>query len=175
MSQLEEYLISYKSLEYGEHQFSYSIGNSFFEVYNNTDIRGASLKVSVLLNKKNTHIEISFDIKGTVALNCDRCLDVFDNTINIEQTIYVKSGGEGSEEDENLYVLPEADNEMDLSEFIDELIDVSLPMRRVHPEDKDGNPTCPNNMLDYIKNIKNEGSEIDPRWNELNKLRDGTS
>jgi len=175
LSELKEYLISYKSLEYGEHTYSYKIKDSFFEEDDDTEIIGANLDVEVLFNKKNTHIEIRFDIKGTVVLNCDRCLEAFDNDLEIQQTIYVKFGEGNSNEDENLYILPESDNEINLAEFIDELIVVSLPMRRVHKEDEDGNPTCPNNMLDYIKNIKNEGSEIDPRWNELNKLRDGTS
>ena len=175
MNQLEEYLVSYKSIEFGEHRFAYEIGNKFFEVYSDTDIQGASLKVLVLLNKKETHIEIDFEINGTVALSCDRCLELFDNRINIRQSIYLKSGEGNSEEDENLYFIPQSENEIDLSEFIDELIAVAIPMRRVHPENQDGEPTCINNMLDYIKNIKNEGSQVDPRWNELNKLRDGTS
>jgi len=173
--QLKEYFISYKSIEYGEHRFSYKVGNSFFEVYNNTDVKGANLKSEVLLNKKNTHIEISFDINGTITLNCDRCLEPFEYTISIEQTIYIKFGTDNESEDENLYIFPETNNEIDLSEFINEFIVVALPIRKVHPEDKNGNPTCPNNMLKYINNIKNDGSEIDPRWNELNKLKDGTS
>ncbi len=175
MSELKEYLISYKSLEYGEHAYSYKIKDSFFEEDDDTEIISANLKVEVLLNKKNTHIEIHFNINGTVALNCDRCLEAFDNKLNIQQTIYIKFEEGNTNEDENLYVLSDSKGEIDLSEFINELIIVSLPMRRVHEEDENGNPTCSNNMLDYIKNIENEGSVIDPRWNELNKLRDGTS
>ena len=175
MSKLKEYQVSYKSLEYGEHTYSFKITDWFFEEDINTDIKGATLDVEVLLNKKNTHIELSFDIKGTVALNCDRCLELFDNKIDISQTIYIKFGEENSGEDENLYIFPESKNELDLSEFIIEFVEVALPMRRVHEDDEDGEPTCPDNMLDYIKNIKNEGSVIDPRWNELNKLKDGTS
>jgi len=167
-------LITYKTIEYGEHTFKFDIRDSFFEKYDNADILSANLKVLVLLNKKKTHIEINFDINGIVSLACDRCLEAFDNTIKINQSIYIQFGDEGEDTDENLYFLPESEYEIDLSKFINELIVVNLPMRRVHPEDKNGNPTCPNNMLEYIKNIKNEGS-IDPRWNELNKLRDGTS
>ena len=174
MSRLKEFLIAYVTLKEGEHKFEYSIGDSFFEVYDNTDVKAASLNVLALLNKKNTHIEIRFVIKGNVTLECDRCLDPFKYGINIEQTVYVKFGDEESE-DENLYILPENENEIDLAEFIDELIVVNLPMRRIHPEDEDGNPTCSEKMLKFVNNINNEGSVVDPRWNELNKLKDGTS
>jgi len=172
---LEEYFIFYKSLEYGEHQYNYTIKDAFFEEYNNADIKGGNLRVSVLLNKKNTHIEIYFDIKGTILLTCDRCLEMLDSEVNIKQTIYIKFGEKGSDEDENFYVLQESESEINLSEFINELIVVAIPMRKVHPEDENGNPTCPTDMLKYINNIKNDGSQIDPRWNELNKLKDGTS
>ena len=175
MRELETYNISYKGLADGEYCYDYKVGKPFFEVYENPDIKDANLDVSVVLNKKSTHIEISFDIDGQVFLTCDRCMDVFENDFETSQTIYVKFGEEYAEEDENLYVLPEADNDIDLSQFINELIVVNIPMRRVHPDDEDGNPTCPSDILKYINNIKNEGAAIDPRWNELNKLKDGTS
>ena len=174
MSELIEFLIPYVNLKEGEHEFKFSIGNAFFENYDNTDVRSADLIVDVLLNKKSTHIELSFDIRGQVALDCDRCLELFNQELDIKQTVYVKFGEEESK-DENLYIIPTKQNEVDLSEFIDELIVVNLPMRRIHPEDEQGEPTCPNKMLEYIQNINNEGSVIDPRWNELNKLKDGAS
>ena len=174
MSELKEYLIAYVNLKEGEHTFNYNVGDSFFENYDNTDVKSADLKVEVLFNKKSTHFEVSFVIYGNVTLDCDRCMEPFNYGLDINQTIYIKFGEEESE-DENLYILPKKQNEIDLSEFIDELIVVSLPMRRIHPEDENGESTCPNKMLDYIQNINNEGSAIDPRWNELNKLKDGTS
>ncbi len=176
MSQLKEYLIPYKGLEEGEYEYKYLVGESFFEVFSNDDIQGAKLAVLAILNKKSTHIEVNFSINGTLTLECGRCLDVYENDISIKQSIYIKFGDEYIEEDENLYILPETDNDIDLSKFINELIVVALPMRRVHPDDEDGNPTCSSSILNYIENINNEGSKItDPRWNELNKLRDGTS
>ena len=176
MKELETYSISYKGLAVGEYSYDYNVGNSFFEVYKNQDIKDAKLAVSVVLNKKNTHIEISFDISGQLFLVCDRCMETFENDFETSQTIYVKFGEEYAEEDENLYVLPEADNDIDLSQFINELVVVNIPMRVVHPDDEDGNPTCKSDVLNYINNIKNNGDTVvDPRWNELNKLKDGTS
>ena len=174
MSKQVEYIVPYANLKEGEHLFNYNIGDSFFENFDDTDVKSADLKVEVLFNKKSTHFELSFEIKGYVALNCDRCLELFNHELNIIQTVYVKFG-EDESGDENLYILPLKQNEVDLSEFIDELIVVNLPMRRIHLEDEMGKPTCPTKMLDYIQNINNEGSVIDPRWNELNKLKDGAS
>lgn len=175
MKKVEDYKIAYKGLVDGEYQYSFNVKDSFFEDNEENEIEGADISVSVLLNKKSTHIELSFDIDGKVGLPCDRCLEIFENKIEKHQTIYIKFGEEYIEEDENLYILPETDNDINLEPFINELILVALPYRRVHKEDKNGNSTCSEGMLKYIKNVKKEGSEIDPRWNELNKLKDGTS
>ena len=176
MSQLKEFLIPYKGLEEDEYEYKYLVGETFFEVFSNDDIQEGDLTVLAILNKKSTHIEINFNIKGTVTLECGRCLEAYIKDISIKQSVYIKFGPEYIEEDENFYILPESDNEIDLSKFINELIVVALPMRRVHPDNEDGNPTCSSNMLDYIENINDEGSRTtDPRWNELNKLKDGTS
>jgi uncharacterized metal-binding protein YceD (DUF177 family) len=175
LRRLETYYISYKGLAVGEYYYDFELRKSFFEVYENQEIADANLAIGVVFIKKETHIEITFDISGVLYLTCDRCLEIFENDFTVSQTIYVKFGDAYAEEDENLYVLPEADNDIDLSQFINELIVVNIPMRKVHPEDENGNPTCPNDVLKYINNIKNEGSISDPRWNELNKLKDGTS
>ncbi len=176
MEKLSDFWIPYKGLSIGEHRYQFDVGESFFEVYKNSDINKASLQVELLLNKKETHIELNFVIEGAVVLTCDRCLEDMQYPLEIEQNLYIKFGDEFSEEDENLYVLPDSEDIIDISVFVDELITVAIPMRKVHEEDEEGNPTCPNNMFKYIENVKNsEGVAIDPRWNELNKLKNGTS
>ena len=170
-----EFIIAYEGLEEGEHSFSFSISNTFFENFKPTEIQDCNLTVLLTLNKRSSHLEINFLISGTIELICDRCLENFIYPLSIEQTIYIKFGEEYREEDVNLYTYPKSKTEIDTAEIINELIVVSLPMRKVHPDDKSGNPTCKVEMLDYIDKLQVEGSKIDPRWNELKKLKNGTS
>ncbi|MBN2669827.1 MAG: DUF177 domain-containing protein [Bacteroidales bacterium] len=174
MKTLIEYNIAYIGLAEGSHFYSYKPDKKFFEVYPNEDIISSDLIVELELIKKATHLELRFNIEGSVVYICDRCNETYNDKLSSEQTIYIKFGEEYSEEDENLYVLPDNDSEFDVSPFINELIVVAIPMKKVHSEDENGNYTCGGNLIDYIANTKNEGA-IDPRWNELKKLKDGTS
>jgi uncharacterized metal-binding protein YceD (DUF177 family) len=171
----DEFIIAYEGLNEGIHSFSFTIDNSFFETFKPTEIQNCNLTVLLTLNKRSSHLEITFLIKGDVELICDRCLENFTQPLSIEQTIYIKFGEEYQEEDVNLFVYPKNKTEIDTATIINELIVVSLPMRKVHPDDKSGNPTCKEEMLDYIDQLQVEGSEVDPRWNELKKMKNGTS
>jgi len=172
---MHEYSISYKGLAEGEYFYDYHLNETFFEIFETEDLLAANLQVSLTFRKKSTHVELEFDINGTVSFPCDRCLEPVSSEIETQQKIYVKFGEAYAEEDENLYIWPESNNDIDVSKFINELIVVAFPMRKVHPDDSKGQPTCPVDMLKYIENINDDGSKIDPRWNELNKLKDGTS
>ena len=61
-----------------------------------------------------------------------------------------------------------------LYEVITEFICISLPIRQVHPEDENGNLTCNPEMLmkldEYLVEEDEDEEEIDPRWDDLNKL-----
>jgi len=171
----DEFIIAYEGLAEGEHSFSFPISNSFFETFEPTEIQNCNLTAFLTLHKRSSHLEINFLIKGDVELICDRCLENFTHPLVIEQTIYIKFGDEYKEEDINLFIYPKSKTEIDTARIINELIVVSLPMRKVHPDDEQGNPTCKEEMLDYIEQLQVDGSEIDPRWNELKKLKNGTS
>lgn len=61
--------------------------------------------------------------------------------------------------------------ELDLQQQIYEFIMLALPIRRVHPVDKNGNSTCDPVMLKKLDElIVDEEKDTDPRWDELKKL-----
>ena len=175
MAKNDEFIIAYEGLAEGIHSFSFPINNSFFETFKPTEIQDCNLTASLTLNKRSSHLEINFLINGEVELICDRCLESFTHPLTIEQTIYIKFGKEYQEEDVNLFIYPKTKTEIDAAKIINELIVVSLPMRKAHPDDELGNPTCEVEMLDYIEQLQVDGSEVDPRWNELKKIKNGTS
>ncbi len=176
MDTLKTYGIAHKGLSEGLHTFNFDIDDAFFKAFENEEIQGVDLSCQLTLDVKSTHIALNFEINGWVGLECDRCLEIYKQMVEIEQTIYVKFGESYFEEDENLYILPESDNEIDVAPFINELVVVSLPMKRVHSNDSDDEESqCKIDIQAYINNNNDNGSAIDPRWNELNKLKDGTS
>ena len=71
-----------------------------------------------------------------------------------------------------MIILNTDDHEIDLKDYIYELIFLNIPIRKVHPDDEDGNSTCNPEMLNKLEKYttKDESSKIDSRWSKLNDL-----
>jgi uncharacterized metal-binding protein YceD (DUF177 family) len=90
--------------------------------------------------------------------------------------LIVRFGEEFNNDNEELLILPHGEFEIDIAQFIYEMIVLSVPLRRVHPGIKDG--TLKTEALTKlnelkVKEIKEENKEkenIDPRWDKLKQL-----
>ena len=94
--------------------------------------------------------------------------------------MYIKFGAEAEELNDDVIVLPLEDNQINVAQYLYELIILGLPIKHVHPDDENGNSTCNPEMLDklneYLVDEVDEDEEvnqpIDERWSELKKLLD---
>lgn len=174
MNQLSKYRIVYQGLSKGLHEFEFDVDNLFFENIEYSDIKKGNLKAKVLLNKKSTFLELDFQIDGIIELNCDRCLDEYEQEISYEGKLFVKFSENDDDLAENVICLLPSEYEFDISHYIYESINLSIPLKRVHPEDENGEETCNPEMLERLNNyITEEPTEedIDPRWEELRNLK----
>lgn len=174
MNKLSKYRIVYQGLSVGLHEFDFEIDNVFFESLEYSDIKKGKLKTKVLLHKKTTFLELDFQIDGFVELTCDRCLDEYNQSIHYEGKLFVKFSEKEHELAENVICLLPSENELDLSHYIYESISLSIPLKRVHPEDENGDVTCNPEMLEKLNYYKAEepaDEKIDSRWEELKKLK----
>jgi uncharacterized metal-binding protein YceD (DUF177 family) len=173
MKQLKEYNISFVGLKVGKHQFDYQIDNAFFEAYNFEDFNAAKIKVALAFNKKNTMLELDFVATGIVNVNCDLTNEPFDLEIDGELKLVVNFGPEYNDENEELLILPHGAYEVNVAQYIYEMIVLTTPSKRVHPGIADG--TLKSDILNKLEELqpkeRNETSEeTDPRWNTLKKL-----
>ena len=174
MDQLSKYRIVYQGLSEGLYEFDFEIDDLFFEGLEYSDIKKGGLKVKVYLNKKSTFLELDFQIDGYVELICDRCLDEYKQPVNYEGKLYVKFSEKEDELADDVICLLPTDNELDISHYIYESINLSIPLKRVHPDDENGNGTCNPEMLEKLENYKTgepAGDDIDPRWDDLRNLK----
>ena len=83
-------------------------------------------------------------------------------------------GYEVGDEDDDIISIAANEHELNISQFVYEYIMLSLPLKRVHPDDKDGNSTCDKEVLDklndYIVEEEEEDSK-DPRWDGLKDIK----
>ena len=175
MEELKEFTIPFIGLKTGEHRFNFEITNSFFEHFEYDEFDHSKVKLDVLLNKKPTLLEFSFNFDGVVGVLCDISSEPFDQKINGEYHLVVKFGEEYNDENEDLLILPHGSHEVNIQQYIYESIVLSLPTRRIHPGIEDG--TLKSEILDKLEELKPKldkdsasNDDTDPRWDDLKKL-----
>lgn len=174
MNNLKEYLIPFIGLKIGKHQFDYQVDNTFFAHFDYDEFNDASIKVSVVLEKKSTMLTLEIKHKGTVNVPCDVSGEEFDLDIKGKLNLIVKFGDTYNDEHEELLILPHGEFQVNVAQYIYESIVLSVPLRRIHPGIKDGSLTDVIEKLEALAPKENKGIEqnndIDPRWENLKKL-----
>jgi len=165
------YIIPLIGLQEGRHTIDLEVGNEFFEKFEESEIKEGRLIAVVELEKRSTHADVIIRISGSVKVSCDRCLEMFLLPVNCENKLLVKFGKSLEESDPDIISVSAEEHELDLQQHIYEFIHLALPIKRVHPNDKNGKSTCDPIMLNKLEeHIINEEVESDPRWDELKKL-----
>lgn len=176
MKPLKEFTIPFVGLKIASHHFEYDIDKTFFEYFEYEDFNDVNIQVKVDLNKKATLMELHFKISGVVNINCDITNELYDQQINNEFDLVVKFGDEFNDEDTDILILPHGAYEMNIQQYIYELIVLAVPIKRVHPGVNDG--TLDSDILKKLDELSPQGDpekdikeeDIDPRWNTLKKL-----
>jgi uncharacterized metal-binding protein YceD (DUF177 family) len=177
MKQSKEFLIPFVGLKLGKHQFEYQINKSFFDIFDFDEYNDAAVVVQVVLEKKTTMLELVFKHKGTVNVPCDLTGENFDLPIKGKIKLVVQFGDAFNNDNEELLVLPHGEYQIDVAQYIYEMIVLSVPQKRVHPGIKDG--TLQSEALEKLNELKIKKKEvdkeikeesIDPRWDKLKQL-----
>ena len=176
MKSINEYLIPFIGLKLGKHQFEFKINKKFFDEFSFDEFENCEVTVEVVLEKKTTMLEINFKHKGTVNVPCDLTGEPFDLPIKGKIKLVVQFGDEFNNDNDELLILPHGEHQIDLSQYIYEMIVLSVPQKRVHPGVKDG--TLQTEALQklnelQVKEVKKEEkkeNDTDPRWDKLKQL-----
>ena len=165
------YSIPLGGLKEGRHTIDFEIDKEFFEQFEESEVKEGSLVANVVMDKRSSHLDLAISISGSVRICCDRCLEMFFHPVVCGNRLLVKFGKTVEDIDPDILYLPVGENELDLQQHLYEFILLALPIRRVHPNNEDGESTCDPEMLKKLEElIVEEDPETDPRWNELKKL-----
>ncbi len=176
MKVTNEFLIPFIGLKLGKHQFEYQIKKEFFDSFEYHEYENCDIKVNVVLEKKSTMLELLFKHKGTIHVPCDLTNEMFDLPIKGKIKLVVSFGEEFNNDNEELLILPHGEHQIDISQYIYEMIVLSVPLKRIHPGIKDGSlktETLEKLSKHTVKeqNKENKKEEnIDPRWDKLKQL-----
>ncbi|WP_297334314.1 DUF177 domain-containing protein [Flavobacterium sp.] len=179
MKVTKEFLIPFSGLKQGKHQFEFDINKTFFDAFDFDEYNNVNVKVNMVLEKQSTMLELHFKHKGTVNVPCDLSNENFDLPIKGKMDIVVKFGEEFNDENDEILILPHGEYQVDISQYVYEMIVLSVPSKRVHPGIKDG--TLDTGIIEKLNELapkakqeeEEKNNDTDPRWDELKKLLNG--
>ena len=172
MKDLKQFNIPFVGLKEGKHLFNYSIDNKFFEAFNFNDFVSSKIKVSLTFLKKSTLFELTFNSEGSIEIPCDITNELYHQEIEAEMPLVVKFGPEYNDDNEEILILPHEAYQINVAQFIYEMIVLAIPNKRIHPNVIDG--TMESETLNKLKELEikkeNTVEETDPRWDKLKNL-----
>lgn len=168
----KEYVIPFSGLKLGKHEYDFDLTDSFFQNIEYSELEAGNLKAHVVLNKQTNMLVLDFDIKGTVNVMCDRCMDTFDIPLVAENQLIVKIGSDNFEGGDDIVSISGGESEIDIEHYLYENIILAMPYKRIHPLDKDGKSGCNQEMLEKLNKmlVEEQKEQNDPRWNALKNI-----
>ncbi|MGB5229242.1 MAG: DUF177 domain-containing protein [Eudoraea sp.] len=169
----KEYCIPFAGLKQGKHKFEYQIDNTFFESFDYHEFNDAEIKLHIVLDRMSTVLELEMKTKGTVNLYCDLTNEPYDQKIKASLKLLVKFGAVYNDEDDEILIIPHGEHQVNISQYVYEMIILSVPSKRIHPGVLDG--TLDSKALKRLEELqpkenKKDKNKIDPRWEALKKL-----
>ena len=172
-----QFRIRISGIELGKHCFSTSCTKEFFELAELDKVQDGSVDLRVEMEKSEKMVDFKCHFEGFVVAECDRCLEPVRLPLDFDERLVVKLVAEksmaGENEDDDVWVMDENTYEVDIFHFVYESIALAIPLRIVHEDDAEGNPTCDPEViarLDEMSAGKNEGG-TDPRWDALKDIK----
>jgi len=170
-----DFIIPFTGLNIGKYKFEYQIGKSFFETFKYDDFLNADIQVVLDFEKTERLFELSFKAKGVVTVTCDLSNEIYNQEIESDLDLLVKFGEVFNNDNEAILIIPHNAFELDVSQYIYEMLVLAVPVKRIHPGIADG--SLKSEILEKLKELapskasENKEEAIDPRWAKLQSLR----
>ena len=168
-----EFSIPFSGLKQGKHEFEYVIEKEFFESFGYAEFNDANIGVKVSMNKMSTMLEFKLFADGTVNVNCDLTNEPYDQPISADLELVVKFGEDYNDEDDEILIIPHGEHQVNIAQYVYEMLVLAVPLKRVHPGVLDG--TLKSEALKKLQELQPKDNtenkeDTDPRWDALKKL-----
>ena len=180
MEKFSYYNVSFAGLNLGQHEYEFPITQPFFDLFEfEQDFRNPDLNLQLILDKKNNFLELFFDLSGSVEVDCDLTNEPYRDELKGNSEIIVKFGEEFDDSDDEIWVIPRGEFQINIAQMVYEMTLLALPTKRIHPDVQSGKSHS--EMLDLLNRYTLQNDEIsdsesndqetDPRWEALKKLK----
>jgi uncharacterized protein len=170
MKQLRAYKIDIFGLSNNTHSFDFGFDEAFFAEFEDSLVSKGKGTCHVDLMKSDSMITVDLSAQGSIELECDRSLELFDFPISLKSEVIFKYGGEENELSEDVFVITKDQQEINIGEFLYEFIMLEVPMKRLHPKFQSDDDDD-SDILIYSDESDDNEEGIDPRWEALKSLK----
>ena len=174
---LQAYKIPHAGLKKEIHEFAYELTETFFANFEGSQIEKCNVQVNITFDKRQEPYLIEIDLDGIIWSDCDKCTASIPLPIHASYTIYAKYTVDEAMKDiddvEIIYIARD-DQHIDITQFLYDFVHLSIPVHRIC--DKPGKTEyCDQEIIGLLEQKTKEeenNTEIDPRWADLDKLKD---
>ena len=167
MQVLRQFSIPFKGLKYGVHNFDFELDERFFSEFEDSPVQKGKLGASVELERKHDHMELRFEVSGTIETECDRCTAVIQLPLSFESEFIIKFDEEEKEEEDIIYIHPES-HHVELADIFYEQTILSLPLIKTYNCEDDEPKPCNMKVLDILSS-ENENPDSNNPFGEVLK------
>ncbi|MFC2113934.1 DUF177 domain-containing protein [Bacteroidota bacterium] len=146
------YELKFSGLKPGKHEFEFQIHDDFFSHYEESPVQESDVKVRVDFDKQNDVLyTLTVYLKGTISLNCDRCLCSFPLPVdeNYRLVMKIESNREDKFNEDIIYVSPH-DSKVNLADHFYEFVLLQIPLKKTCDL---GNQECDSEMINKLNQI----------------------
>ena len=168
---MKKFVIDIYRLRNKLHQYEFEVDDVFFNNLDQDIVKHGALKANIDLEKNDSFLGMDVWIEGNLELICDRCLEPFRHPISEHRKMIFKYGDREQELDHDVIMITDDTQQIDIGQHIFEFIGLAIPMKKLHPkydEDSDDYESLVYSSIDDTEST----SEIDPRWDKLNDLKE---
>jgi uncharacterized protein len=169
---VSDYSVNILGLSQKTHSFEFHLENAFFEKYGTEVVAEGQFDAKVHVDKRETLIEADFEIEGKANLVCDRSLDPFEHPMKIHRKMIFKYGEAAEEVSDEIAIIPKDLDVLDVGQYLYEFIVLDVPIKKIHPRFQSEEEDDENEEGKMIYQTEKKEDEIDPRWEQLKKLKE---
>jgi uncharacterized metal-binding protein YceD (DUF177 family) len=179
MTSKREYEIAFVGLKQGEHEYHYTLEDTFFKEKGAEDVENMHATVKLTLDKNVGFMILKFQTGGNAQVNCDRCgnltqVQLWDEFQMIVKLIENPEEMNEQEEDADVFYIARSESHLEVSNWLYEFVILSIPVQNICGEDEQKQSLCNKDVLAKLNEmqIKVEEQKGNSIWKGLEKFKD---
>lgn len=172
-----EFEIAFVGLKPGITEFEYDLGDTFFDAEKSADFSNCHAHVKLLLDKHPAFLTLKFEVGGKAEMACNRCGNPLEISLWDDFEVVVKMVDNPEEmnaqnDDPDIYFISWNETHLDVHDWINEFVQLSMPTHPVCEEDEKGESKCNKDVLAMLEKLKDSDNEKENTiWKGLDKFR----